>query len=368
MVQRTDVFVIGGGPAGLAAAIAARRKGFRVVVADGAQPPINKACGEGLLPDALAALRELGISVRESEGYSIRGIRFLGEGAEVAAEFPKGAGVGMWRPILHQKLVDEAAAAGVSLLWRTPVAGICTEGVKVGGGVIAAKWIIGADGIGSRVRGWIGLDTHTRHERRYAVTRHYRVKPWSDLMEVHWGKNAQAYVTPISDERVCVALISRNAAARLVSMNGEFPRLSRSLGTAESEGGERGAITVMRRLTRVYRENVVLVGDASGSVDAITGEGLCLGFRQAQALADALVAGDPRQYQAAHRRLARRPALMGRLMLLLDGRTALRERAFRALGSDTRVFSRLLAAHVGAASNTNFAATGALLGWRLVAA
>ena len=368
MVQRTDVFVIGGGPAGLAAAIAARRKGFSVVVADGAQAPIDKACGEGLLPDALAALCGLGISAGEMEGYRIRGVRFLDESAEVASNFPGGAGLGIRRPALHQKLLEAAVAAGVSLLWKTPVTGIGVAAVHVGGCVVSAKWIIGADGIGSRVRGWIGLDAHTRYERRYAVTRHYRVKPWSDLMEVHWGKNAQAYVTPISDEQVCVALISRHAGARLASIDREFPRLSRSLGSAESAGAERGAITVMRRLSRVYRGNVVLVGDASGSVDAITGEGLCLGFRQALALADALVTGDLRQYQAAHRHFARRPALMGRLMLLLDGRTALRERAIRALGADAGVFSRLVAAHVGAASNTSFAATGALLGWRLVAA
>lgn len=51
-----DVFVVGGGPAGLAAAIAARLKGFTVAVADGAHPPIDKACGEGLMPDSFGAL------------------------------------------------------------------------------------------------------------------------------------------------------------------------------------------------------------------------------------------------------------------------------------------------------------------------
>jgi flavin-dependent dehydrogenase len=123
-----------------------------------------------------------------------------------------------------------------------------------------------------------------------------------------------------------------------------------------------------QKLKSVYRGRVALIGDASGSVDAITGEGLSLGFRQALALAEALADGDLRRYQDAHRRLARRPAFMGRLMLLLDGRTALRERALRALASDAKVFSRLLAVHVGAASSPRLAAAGALLGWRFVAA
>jgi flavin-dependent dehydrogenase len=368
MVQGTDVFVIGGGPAGLAAAIAARKKGLSVAVADGAQPPIDKACGEGLLPDTLAALRELGVEVRASEGYAVRGIRFLGRECEVSASFPAEEGIGIRRPVLHQRLVEQARACGVSLLWKTPVAGICRDGVMLAEGLVSARWIIGADGIGSRVRKWSGLDAPARHGCRYAFRRHYRIGPWSDFMEIYWGENAQAYVTPVDKDEVCVVLISRQAGMRFASIDAEFPQLARRLKAATHASAERGAITVMQQLERVYRGRVALIGDASGSVDAITGEGLCLGFRQATALADALAAGDLSRYQDAHRRLARRPAFMGRLMLLLDGRTALRERAMRALASDADVFSRLLAVHVGAKSGAHLAAAGALLGWRFVAA
>jgi menaquinone-9 beta-reductase len=368
MVQGTDVFVIGGGPAGLAAAIAARKKGLSVTLADGAHPPIDKACGEGLLPDTLAALRDLGVEVRPSEGYAVQGIRFLGQESEVAASFPDGQGIGMRRPALHQKLVEHARACGVSLRWNTPVAGISREGVMIAEGLVPAKWIIGADGIGSRVRKWSGLDGPVRPGRRYAFRRHYRIAPWTDFMEIYWGENAQAYVTPIDKEEVCVVLISRQAGMHFVSIDAEFPELARHLRPARDVSAERGAITMMQKLKSVYRERVALIGDASGSVDAITGEGLCLGFRQALALAEALAAGDLRSYQDAHRRLARRPAFMGRLMLLLDGRTALRERTLRALASDADVFSRLLAIHVGAASSPRLAAAGALLGWRFVAA
>jgi menaquinone-9 beta-reductase len=368
MLQRTDVFVIGGGPAGLAAAIAARKKGFQVMVADGAQPPLDKACGEGLMPDTLAALRELGVRVSASEGYPVQGIRFLGAGREVAANFPGGQGIGMLRPTLHEKLVEAARAWGVSLLWKTPVQGICAEGVVVGGEVVAAKWIVGADGIRSRVRRWIGLEARASRECRYAFRRHYRVRPWSDLMEVHWGEKAQAYVTPVGEEEVCVVLISRQAATRFTGLAAEFPQLARRLVLAPQASTERGAITMMQQLKQVYHERVALIGDASGSVDAITGEGLCLSFRQAIALAEAIDAGDLDDYQNAHRRLARRPTFMGRVMLLLDGHTAVRGRVMRALSSRPDVFARLLAVHVGATSPGHFAATGALLGWRLVAA
>ena len=76
------------------------------------------------------------------------------------------------------------------------------------------------------------------------------------------------------------------------------------------------------RLAAVTKGNVALLGDASGTVDAITGEGLHLAFRQAAALAEALAAGDLSPYAAAHRRLQKMPQLMARLLLLLGWKRA----------------------------------------------
>ena len=86
-LKSTDVFVIGGGPAGLAAAIAARQQGLKVVVVDSARGPIDKACGEGLMPDGLDALRQLGVSLDKCETGSFRGIRFVGGDGSVHADF-----------------------------------------------------------------------------------------------------------------------------------------------------------------------------------------------------------------------------------------------------------------------------------------
>ena len=71
----TDVFVVGGGPSGLAA-IAARQKGFDLTLADGAAPPIEKPCGEGVMPETITALHDLGIAIGPSDGVSFRGICF----------------------------------------------------------------------------------------------------------------------------------------------------------------------------------------------------------------------------------------------------------------------------------------------------
>jgi menaquinone-9 beta-reductase len=339
VVSRTDIFVVGGGPAGLATAIAARLKGFDVVVADAAQPPIDKACGEGLMPDSLDALRRLGVAIDPEESFPFRGIRFIGEGGVVASDFPGERGVAVRRVRLHQALIDRSLELGVKLLWRTNVTGISD---------VAARWIIGADGQNSRVRRWAGLEA-TRHESfRYGFRRHYRVRPWSDFMEIYWGPGCQMYVTAVGPEEVCAALITRDSHLRLNNALVHFPELASRLAGAEAVSEERGAVTVTRSLKRIYRGRTVLIGDASGSVDAITGEGISLAFRQAIVLADALVTGDLGPYQTAHRRMARRPAFMAQLMLTLDRFPRLRPGVLRLFEAKPILFERLLAVHVGA--------------------
>src|SRR5271168_4527822 len=143
----TDVFVIGGGPAGLAAAIAARQRGLRVVLADGGQPPIDKACGEGFLPDGLEALERLGIHIPLPEAAPFFGIRFLTSSLSAEARFPGGGlGLAVRRTVLHRIMIERAAQLGADLLWRTAVTGISSEGVHFGEHCVQARWIVGADG------------------------------------------------------------------------------------------------------------------------------------------------------------------------------------------------------------------------------
>ncbi|GAC1664121.1 MAG: NAD(P)/FAD-dependent oxidoreductase [Candidatus Acidiferrum sp.] len=361
MNSATDVFIVGGGPAGLAAAIAAQSRGFRVTVADGARPPIDKPCGEGLLPDTLAALSDLGVTIQPEEGHALRGIRFIDKSSLVQADFPRGLGAGVRRTVLHEKMVQRARSCGVDFLWNTSVTSICDEGVVVGGRVMPARWIIGADGGASRVRGWMGLEPH-HASYRFAFRRHYRVKPWSGHAEVYWGTGLQAYVTPLTENDVCVAIISRDPHLRLENAFQEFPQLAKNLLGVPAISTERGAITAMRRLDHLYRGNVVLIGDASGGVDAITGEGLGLAFRQASALAAALATGDLARYEREHRQMSRRPTLMARLMLLLDQQHTRRQRVLRVLAADPGLFARLVSVHVGVTSPAHLATPGALFG------
>ncbi len=368
MGEGAGVLVIGGGPAGLAAAIAARMKGFEVTVADGAKPPIDKACGEGLLPGTIAALRELGVTICPDDGQVFRGVRFVDAATFVEANFSGASGFGVRRTVLHQKMVERAQECGITLLWNTPVAGLSGGGAILGGTVVNARWIIGADGVHSRVRRWVGLNAKGQQEIRHAQRRHYGVKAWTDCMEIHWGKKAQVYVTPLNNDETCVALISRDPRMRLQDAWMEFPRLAGYLRHAQPSSAERGAVTVTRSLHKVYKGNIALIGDASGSVDAVTGEGLCLSFQQAIALASALSSGNLENYQRDHHRLARRPNTMSRLLLLLDRYPSLRKRVLRCLAQEPELFARLLAAHLGESSSKFLAATSLRFGWQFLTA
>jgi menaquinone-9 beta-reductase len=369
MVQRTDVFVVGGGPAGLAAAIAAKQRGLEVMVADGNKPPIDKPCGEGLMPDSVAALRQLGVVLEPQDGFPLRGINFVDQQHAVAAGFPSGPGVGLRRTILHRKMLDRAEELGVQFLWRTPVTGIEDGAAMLAAGhIVDARWIVGADGGQSRVRRWAGLDSSSRQNARIACRGHFAVAPWSEGVEIYWGDSAQAYVTPVSPVEVCIVLVSNQPSHDLLSALSEFPQLTRKLNAERPARPERGAFTTMRSLKKVFSGNVALIGDASGSVDAITGEGLSLSFQQAEALAQAMAENDLASYQIAHRQLALRPTFMARLLLLLNGRPRLRRRTFKAFANHPELFARLISVHVGETSPAHFAATGAMLGWNFLAA
>jgi flavin-dependent dehydrogenase len=346
--SETDVFVIGGGPAGLAAALAARQIGFDVVLADRALPPIDKACGEGLMPDALDALRWIGVNLGSGNAACFRGIRFLDEKLVAEASFPNHSfGLGVRRTELHRILVERAKDVGVVALWGKKIEGLDPTGVVVDGRTIRCRWIVGADGFHSSVRRWAGLAPVWTGTRRIGLRQHFRVRPWADFVEVYWRKDCQAYVTPVGMDEVCVALVGTRdiRGADLADM---FPVLAGRLGGAELIGQTRGAISMSARLPSVIAGRIALVGDASGSVDAVTGEGLALAFRQAISLATALAAVDLKRYDASHRRIGRMPRLIARILLLLGGNDRLRQMAFRGLAAHPPMFSHLLAVHVGA--------------------
>lgn len=312
-----DVLVAGGGPIGLAVAIEARLAGLNVTVVEPRRGPIDKACGEGLMPGAVAALARLGV---DPPGHPLTGISYQDRERRVDHGFRHGSGRGVRRTVLHAALGERAREVGVELVvGRVDSFAQDADSVtaSLGGpgeadgptGDIRARWMLGADGLHSTVRELAGLAAPSRRAPRFGLRRHFAVAPWSDLVEVHWtrvpgGGLAEVYVTPVGATEVGVAVLAPQHTdydAAVFSV----PRLAERLEGAATTTSTRGAGPLLQRTRARTAGRVLLVGDASGYVDAITGEGIRVGLAQARAAIECIAAGDSSWYERAWRRVTR---------------------------------------------------------------
>jgi flavin-dependent dehydrogenase len=346
-----DVLIVGGGPAGLATAIFAASEGFEVALLERRRFPVDKPCGEGLMPRGVALLEAMGARIEKS--YPFEGIRYIDESNVAEARFPEGHGLGIRRTELSRALLARARELGVSIREETRVEAVIQwrDGATVSfaEGSLDAKWVVVADGLGSLVPGAARGGRVSRMSRvgrvrmpRYGFRRHYRLRPWSTFVEVHWGNGAEAYVTPVGEEEVGVAVLWHERAPSWDAMLSRFPHLEERLSGAEALSSIRGAGPFRRRPRRVTAGRLALVGDASGYVDAITGEGIAIGFECARALARSLKEGGLASYESAHRSAMRRYRGTTELVLALAAFSWLRRRVVSALAGRSILFERLL--------------------------
>jgi flavin-dependent dehydrogenase len=297
-VTDTDLLIAGGGPVGLYAAIAARSAGLTVVLVEPRALPIDKACGEGLMPGAVAALEAIGV---RPEGVPIAGFRYTDGRRSVEHRLRGASGRGVRRTMLSTALAARAREAGViSVAGRVSDVQQDATGVTAAG--VRARWLLGCDGLHSTVRRLAGLERTARPGQRFGLRRHYRVAPWTDLVEVHWGRTIEAYVTPVAPDLVGVAVLGPRHAGYDEAL-AQVPELAARLAGADPAGPVKGAGPLRQRTRARSAGRVLLAGDASGYVDALTGEGMRVGFAQADAAVAALVAGEAGGYerQWAHR-------------------------------------------------------------------
>lgn len=322
MTSDADIVIIGGGPVGLAAALYAVRAGLTPIVLEPRQGTIDKACGEGLMPAGLRALLDLGV---DPAGFPLRGIRYCRGPRSATADF-RTEGRGVRRTTLHAALAAEVQRHGIPgyAVHATSVTQ-SADGVTVhtrGGDDpphVTGSYLVAADGLHSPMRAALGLERPGgRRPRRFGQRAHFAISPWSDHVEVHWGATAEAYVTPVAPDLVGVAILTSRKAPYAVLLD-EFPELRARLDGAATVGETRGAGPLRQRTSARVAGRAVLVGDASGYVDALTGEGVSLGLQHAQAAVTAIAGGDVAAYEQQWRRIGRMPALLTHGLLLATG-------------------------------------------------
>jgi flavin-dependent dehydrogenase len=177
-----------------------------------------------------------------------------------------------------------------------------SDGVTVNG--IRAGWLFGADGLHSTVRRLSGLERVVAGRKRFGLRRHFEVEPWNDLIEIHWARHAEVYVTPLAPALVGIAVLGARGSGFDETI-AAVPDLAARLRGAEPVSTLRGGGPFRQRAVRPSRGRVLLVGDASGYVDAITGEGLRLGFDEARIAVETVLSGDSASYDEAWKRSTR---------------------------------------------------------------
>jgi menaquinone-9 beta-reductase len=354
-----DAIVVGGGPAGLAFAAAAAGRGLDVLVLEPRPFPVDKGCGEGILPAGVQSLERLGVLDRLPAGDAspLAVLRWVDAGASLEVRLPAPGGLGVRRTALSSALLIRARQAGAELREVAALDHRRTRDavtVETAAGTFRGRLLVAADGLASAVRSREGLDRRVAGPRRFGLRRHLAWGGLGAAVEVHLGDGVEAYLTPAGTGRTGVAFLFDGVKpGGWEGLLARFPSLADRLAGAATLSEDRGAGPLVRRARTRVLDRLVLLGDAGGSLDPLSGEGLSLGLGGALDLAalapEAIAAGATRSallgYERAWARRWRRASLATSALVALAGRPALRRTvlavAARAPGPLERLVARL---------------------------
>jgi geranylgeranyl reductase family protein len=304
-VERFDVLVVGAGPAGSATAIRLSRAGMRVLLVDKARFPRDKPCGGGLTG---RALRHAPCDVDPAVEHVVDGMVVrVGYGARVRKKSPAPLILMTQRRRLDLHLAEEAARAGADFRDGVAVGAIEVDEdggtARVDSETVHADFLVGADGANGLVARAAGLGE--------GIVRGVALEgnvPWGVLVRSPYEETAWVELGVVAGGYGWVFPKGDHANLGVGGWMDEGPRLRGHLDRlASMHGVEPSALEGVRghrlpmRLvgTPAARGRVLLVGDAAGLVDPLSGDGIYEAFVSAELAAEAIVAGRPEAYEPA---------------------------------------------------------------------
>jgi flavin-dependent dehydrogenase len=352
MFHSCEVLIVGGSVAGATLAIHLGRRGLRTIICDKARFPRRKACGEGLLPHGARELKSLGFG--DPPGMRVSGIRYIGPSGGSATGTFADAGLGpgyvVHRDVFDHWLLNHARATPGVEIRRLEIDrfSMDSDGVEAGG--IRARIIVGADGLRSVFhRQGPFRRTHPRR-RRVGMSMVIRGYPARETVDVYLGRTGEAYVGPSGPGEASLAVLLEHG----ISLK-EFLKEIPALRDVEIARPPIGASPLGSRVTPTVHARIVLIGDAAGAVDPVSGEGMSLALVTARVAAEAIrgaiESGDLRAlsaYASDRRRRMEPAARLGGVLLRLSRHPWLADRAVRGLSRTPEIFARLLRAACGA--------------------
>lgn len=375
MTKQYDVIIVGGGPAGLATGIHFARADLSVLICEAKSFPVEKACGEGIMPTGVRLLENLGMGglAAGEDYYPFSGVRYIGkDGVTATGTFNEGSGWGMHRRTLSEKLFLLAASfPQITVREKTRIQSIQENQQSVIARSDREEFetclLIGADGLHSLVRSQSALDQKQKPRFfRWGISKHFQIAPWSDWVEVYWSNGIEAYVTPLSSKEIGLAILwnqscfhtHKNRNDLYASLLCKFPELAKRLGHIPSTGPILSAGSFLQRSTHAAKDRILLVGDAAGYVDAITGEGISLALAEAELACQYgkdLIAYPHEnkrilaRYERALKQRGQNSQKMTYFALFLSQHPRLAGLMIQFLSKQTRLFQYLLSVNMGTA-------------------
>jgi menaquinone-9 beta-reductase len=297
--EHADVVVVGGGPAGSSTATRLARYGLDVVLLDKARFPRDKACAEYCSPGVVDALEDLGAldRVRERDHRSLGGMRVVARGREIPLHFSldrpeSNQAIGVKRSILDEELLTLAADSGVRVLQETRVRAPIIDNGTVNGVIarnggdefrISSRFVVGADGLHSTIARGLKLDRPIRWPRRLGLVARFTGLPEPvSYGQMHVGYDMYCGLSPVTGNEANVSLVVPLGYKPDGVPTGQFydemirqlPGIDNLLGDAERITTVRGLGPLGKRVRKPSGRGFLLVGDASGFFDPLTGEGI----------------------------------------------------------------------------------------------